>query len=336
VRRAASAKSIAAEAANDVAANAASEAAKQPQNAALVGDLRPKRAAAEPATAAKQSSDGAAASRAEPTTAASAATTAVSPHGDTKAHGRTARSTAPRVDRAAASAITSAASTPASVQIEVAAFGKEVAFAATDGDATDRGNPSSSSPAIDAADATAPPSRENQHALEATGRRDPTARIGPAHRNAVRAGDAHHGESEVQRVRLVQRVARAFQTLGESGGEVRLRLSPPSLGSIKLEVTLQAGAMAARIETETATARAMLVDSLPALRERLAMHDIKVSRFDVEVAADSRQQHQPQHDEAPRGRLPRGLPRDARQAIPEVGGSVVRSHAPKSALDVLI
>lgn len=153
---------------------------------------------------------------------------------------------------------------------------------------------------------------------------------------ALRPGDGSNAEAEIQRVRLVQRVSRAFQTLGENGGEVRLRLSPPSLGSIRLEVTLQSGVMSARIETETAAAKALIVDNLPALRERLSAHDIKVSQFDVEVAADSHRQGQFAQGDASPERRPLGM---ARSPAPQRGEShptPTRPHRAQGELDVLI
>ena len=91
------------------------------------------------------------------------------------------------------------------------------------------------------------------------------------------------GLTEVQRVRFVQRVARAFQTIGDSGNPLRLRLSPPELGSLRLEITMNQGQMTARVEAETEAARTVLLDNLPALRERLAQQDIKIARFDVDL-----------------------------------------------------
>ena len=46
-------------------------------------------------------------------------------------------------------------------------------------------------------------------------------------------------------------------------GEVRLRLSPPELGSLRLQVSVQDGVMVARMETETEAARSSLVNNLP-------------------------------------------------------------------------
>ena len=51
---------------------------------------------------------------------------------------------------------------------------------------------------------------------------------------------------------------------------MRLRLSPPELGSVRLEVTVKNGVLTAHAQTETAQARDALVDNLPALRARLA------------------------------------------------------------------
>jgi flagellar hook-length control protein FliK len=87
----------------------------------------------------------------------------------------------------------------------------------------------------------------------------------------------------VDRARLVQRVERAFQAMSDRGGSIRLRLSPPELGSLKVEITVRDGTMTARLETETHAAKNLLLDNLPALRERLAQQDIKVQQFDVEL-----------------------------------------------------
>jgi flagellar hook-length control protein FliK len=95
------------------------------------------------------------------------------------------------------------------------------------------------------------------------------------------------GTSEVDRVRFVQRVARAFQAADEDGGQIRLRLSPPELGSMKIEITMHGGTMTAHVETETAAARNMLLDNLPALRQRLADQNIKVEQFDVDLRDQS-------------------------------------------------
>jgi flagellar hook-length control protein FliK len=93
---------------------------------------------------------------------------------------------------------------------------------------------------------------------------------------------------EVDRVRFIQRVAGAFQAADEQGGQIRLRLSPPELGSMRLEISVRNGVMTAHVQTETDTARNMLLDHLPQLRDRLADHNIKIDHFDVELTNQSR------------------------------------------------
>jgi flagellar hook-length control protein FliK len=52
-------------------------------------------------------------------------------------------------------------------------------------------------------------------------------------------------------------------------------------------LTVRNGMMTARIEAESSTARNLLLDNLPALRDRLAEQDIKVQRFDVDLGPRS-------------------------------------------------
>ncbi len=89
--------------------------------------------------------------------------------------------------------------------------------------------------------------------------------------------------SEADQTRFVQRVARAFEAARGQRGQIRLRLSPPELGSLQLEVRLQGGAMTAKIEADTTMARSLLMDNLPALRERLEQQGIRMERFEVDV-----------------------------------------------------
>jgi flagellar hook-length control protein FliK len=96
--------------------------------------------------------------------------------------------------------------------------------------------------------------------------------------------------NSVDPARFVQRVANAFRNIDDQGDEIRLRLSPPELGSLKVEVAVRNGVMTARMEAENNTARSLLLDNLPALKERLSAQNIKVERFDVDVRQDGRGQ----------------------------------------------
>jgi flagellar hook-length control protein FliK len=103
---------------------------------------------------------------------------------------------------------------------------------------------------------------------------------------ATAAGDL----TQADQLRLIQRVARAMEVAPQRGGLLRLRLRPPELGSLRLEVAMHDGTLSARIETETQTVKTLLLDQLPQLRDRLAEHGFRIERFDVDVAEQHDQQ----------------------------------------------
>ena len=128
-------------------------------------------------------------------------------------------------------------------------------------------------------------------------------------RTAAVSGTAQSEEIDtVDRVRFVQRVARAFEGVGRDGGTLRIRLHPSELGALRLEVTIRDGVLTARMETDTQAAKNILLDNLPALRDRLALQDIKVQQFDVDYAGGNNDgspqsaadQHQPNQRSAGR------------------------------------
>lgn len=92
--------------------------------------------------------------------------------------------------------------------------------------------------------------------------------------------------NRAQHRRLMQRVTRAFRVAQNRGGEIRIRLSPPELGAMKLKMRITDNSMVAKITTETEAARVTLIDSLPQLRERLAEHGFEIEQFEVEQGDD--------------------------------------------------
>jgi flagellar hook-length control protein FliK len=92
--------------------------------------------------------------------------------------------------------------------------------------------------------------------------------------------------TRVDTARFVGRVARAFHTAQERGGTLQLRLSPPELGAMRIELLVKDGVLTASLETETPAARRVLLDNLPSLRDRLAEQNIRIEKFDVDVRRD--------------------------------------------------
>jgi flagellar hook-length control protein FliK len=93
--------------------------------------------------------------------------------------------------------------------------------------------------------------------------------------------------TESEQARFVQRVARAVAAARNQEGPILLRLSPPELGSLRLEVKVQGGILSARIEAETPQARNLLLENVATLRERLAEQNIRVDQFDVDLLGRS-------------------------------------------------
>ena len=90
--------------------------------------------------------------------------------------------------------------------------------------------------------------------------------------------------TEAQQSRLVERVAKAFDIARSRGDStVRLRLSPPELGALQMELQVERGSLIARLEVETRTAREVLLENLPTLRQRLSEQNITVDQFDVDL-----------------------------------------------------
>jgi len=93
--------------------------------------------------------------------------------------------------------------------------------------------------------------------------------------------------SAYQEVKLVQRVLRGVEQLANGGGQVRLRLHPPELGSLQMSLRIEAGQVFAKLEVENSTARDSLLNNIQTLRDRLAEQGMKVAAFEVEVSTDS-------------------------------------------------
>jgi flagellar hook-length control protein FliK len=140
--------------------------------------------------------------------------------------------------------------------------------------------------------------------------------------NISGSNDSTSGANDLSPIdpsRFIGRVAKAFQTAQDRGGTLQLRLSPPELGALRIELNVKDGVLSASLQTENANARRLLLDHLPALRDRLAEQNIRVDRFEVDVRregaggqTDTRGSQQQQFQHQPDQPAPR------RQAQPQV------------------
>ena len=93
--------------------------------------------------------------------------------------------------------------------------------------------------------------------------------------------------SAYQEVKLVQRVLRGVEQLANGGGQVRLRLHPPELGSLQMSLRMEAGQVFAKLEVENSTARDALLNNVQTLKDRMTEQGMNVAAFEVEVSTDS-------------------------------------------------
>jgi flagellar hook-length control protein FliK len=147
----------------------------------------------------------------------------------------------------------------------------------------------------------------------------------------------------VERARFVGRVEGAIRAAGARDGRISVRLSPPELGALRIELNMHQGVMTARVEADTMAARNLLLDNLPALRDRLAQQDVRIDRFDVDVRRDGSGSSQQQMHDRPSAQGDerryadrRDAPSPRGPAKPNPTTTAASRRAPNAALDVRV
>lgn len=92
---------------------------------------------------------------------------------------------------------------------------------------------------------------------------------------------------------VVDRAAAAIRQSHDQGRQLRIRLHPPELGALQVDVTVRDGAVSARLEVQTAAAHQTLVEHLGQLREALSQSGAPVERIDVQLADPTREDGRP-------------------------------------------
>ena len=154
-----------------------------------------------------------------------------------------------------------------------------------------------------ASPATAQPSRSGNSA--GSGTREgvfnlPLDSVSKSANRPVADSRGHKGDKThtLTRIKLIQRVSKAFQHLGTDGGVVRLRLAPADMGSVRVEMRIQNRKIAARVVAETEAASAALREHLPDLRARLESFGMHIEQLDIEMEAPGQDAGSPFEDAA--------------------------------------
>lgn len=132
------------------------------------------------------------------------------------------------------------------------------------------------------------------------------------------------------RAKLVQRVSKAFQHFGSEGGNIRLKLAPAELGSVRVEMNVRDKKVQARVVAETDRAASLLREQLPELRGRLEAQGMQIDQITVEHESDSRTDAQTMFD---RGGSPQDNGRNSHSTNQSHGPREEASPEPRPLID---
>lgn len=79
--------------------------------------------------------------------------------------------------------------------------------------------------------------------------------------------------------------------LNQKGGALTMRLTPPSLGHVRIVMALKGGQVSVELEAGNARAHDLLRSQLPALRQSLEAKGLTVERLGVQLSANAHQGH---------------------------------------------
>lgn len=82
---------------------------------------------------------------------------------------------------------------------------------------------------------------------------------------------------------LVERVAAGIRAAPPSGQQLKVKLYPPHLGQLQIEVNSNGGTVSVRMEVQNVAAQNALNDNLPLLREALVHQGTSIDRIDVQL-----------------------------------------------------
>jgi flagellar hook-length control protein FliK len=106
---------------------------------------------------------------------------------------------------------------------------------------------------------------------------------------ALRPPESPSREAELNR--FVDRLAASVRQANDSGSRLQIRLNPPELGSMQIEVSARDGVISARLDVHTAAAHRAVLDNLAELRDVLVHNGTTVERIDVHFNESTRREH---------------------------------------------
>ncbi|MEC9374313.1 MAG: flagellar hook-length control protein FliK [Planctomycetota bacterium] len=96
------------------------------------------------------------------------------------------------------------------------------------------------------------------------------------------------GLSQAEQQQFSNSVSRGLAAaVRQKGGVVTLKLSPPMLGTLRIDMSLKGGVVAARLEASTQQARDLLTRNIEMLRTNLESKGFQVERINIHLSSSS-------------------------------------------------
>ncbi len=135
----------------------------------------------------------------------------------------------------------------------------------------------------------------------------------------------------LDRPEAIEQIARVVRTHANGRtSSMTLRLDPPELGQLRVDVRMQDQTLVVRFQAQTQAAHDLLQDRISELRHALDQHGIRLDRAEIEIRPPTTpNQHGRPADDQQQHPLPQGGESDSGQATGQYG-SGDGSHEPES------
>lgn len=93
--------------------------------------------------------------------------------------------------------------------------------------------------------------------------------------------------SELRDEANIARISRGLQSaVNQRGGNITLRLDPPELGQVRIEMEVRDGVVTARFTAQSESVRRLLMDQMGQLRGALDRQGLSIEKLDVQTASN--------------------------------------------------
>ncbi|MEZ6046920.1 MAG: flagellar hook-length control protein FliK [Planctomycetaceae bacterium] len=121
-----------------------------------------------------------------------------------------------------------------------------------------------------------------------------SSRTGGAERTAARPSVGTTTLPATNSTEFLERLSESVRIADKNHQQLKVRLTPPQLGSMNIEVTRQDGVVTARLEVQSSTTQQVILEQLAGLKETLQHQGHTVERIEVTVQDPNRNEQSQQ------------------------------------------